>query len=77
MLTVHEIQPGGDRVVRAVEQLVDADATPSRFLLARSTDFLTVPTISESPTGRRACSTGGSTNRPGSARVSPRNGTDT
>ena len=51
-LVVDEIQLGGDRVVRAVKQLVDAEATPGRFLLTGSTNFLTVPTISESLAGR-------------------------
>ena len=44
MLTVDEIQMGGDRVVRAIKQLVDADPTPGRFLLTGSTNFLTAPT---------------------------------
>ena len=51
-LVVDEIQLGGDRVVRAVKQFVDAEATPGRFLLTGSTNFLTVPTISESLAGR-------------------------
>ncbi len=52
LLTVDEIQLGGDRVVRAIKQLVDADTTPGRFLLTGSTNFLTVPTVSESLAGR-------------------------
>ena len=51
-LTVDEVQLGGDRLVRAVKQLVDADATPGRFLLTGSTNFLAVPSISESLAGR-------------------------
>ena len=51
-LVIDEIQLGGDRVVRAVKQLVDAETTPGRFLLTGSTNFLTVPTISESLAGR-------------------------
>ncbi len=51
-LVVDEVQRGGDRVVRAVKQLVDAERTPGRFLLTGSTNFLTVPTISESLAGR-------------------------
>ena len=51
-LVVDEVQLGGDRVVRAVKQLVDAEPTPGRFLLTGSTNFLTVPTISESLAGR-------------------------
>ena len=52
LLTVDEIQLGGDRLVRAIKQLVDTDPTPGRFLLTGSTNFLTVPTISESLAGR-------------------------
>ncbi len=51
-LVIDEIQLGGDRVVRAVKQAVDADPAPGRFLLTGSTNFLTVPTISESLAGR-------------------------
>lgn len=51
-LVVDEIQLGGDRVVRAVKQLVDDDPALGRFLLTGSTNFLTVPTISESLAGR-------------------------
>lgn len=51
-LVVDEVQLGGDRVVRAVKQIVDLDPAPGRFLLTGSTNFLTVPTISESLAGR-------------------------
>ena len=51
-LVVDEIQRGGDRVVRAIKQLVDEEPTPGRFLLTGSTNFLTVPNISESLAGR-------------------------
>ncbi len=51
-LVVDEVQLGGDRLVRAVKQLVDAEPTPGRFLLTGSTNFLTVPNISESLAGR-------------------------
>ena len=51
-LAVDEVQLGGDRLIRAVKQLVDAEQTPGRFLLTGSTDFLTVPNISESLAGR-------------------------
>ena len=51
-LVIDEIQLGGDRVVRAIKQLVDKDPAPGRFLLTGSTNFLTVPTISESLAGR-------------------------
>ena len=50
--TVDEIQLGGDRLVRTVKRLVDEDPTPGRFLLTGSTNFLTVPNISESLAGR-------------------------
>ena len=52
LLTVDEIQLGGNRVVRTIKRLVDADTTPGRFLLTGSTNFLTVSTISESLAGR-------------------------
>ena len=51
-LTVDEVQLGGDRLVRSVKQLVDAEPTAGRFLLTGSTNFLTVPSISESLAGR-------------------------
>lgn len=51
-LAVDEVQLGGDRLIRAVKQLVDAEQTPGRFLLTGSTNFLTVPNISESLAGR-------------------------
>ena len=38
--------------MRAVKRLVDEDPQPGRFLLTGSTNFLTVPTISESLAGR-------------------------
>ena len=51
-LVIDEVQLGGDRVVRAIKQLVDNDPTLGRFLLTGSTNFLTVPNISESLAGR-------------------------
>lgn len=51
-LVIDEIQIGGQRLVRAVKIAVDEDNAPGRFLLTGSTDFLTVPTISESLAGR-------------------------
>lgn len=51
-LVVDEVQLGGDRIVRALKQIVDTDPAPGRFLLTGSTNFLTVPTISESLAGR-------------------------
>ena len=49
---VDEVQRGGDRLILAVKQLVDTDTTPGRFVLTGSTNFLTVPNISESLAGR-------------------------
>lgn len=51
-LAVDEVQLAGDRLIRAVKRLADAEQTPGRFLLTGSTDFLSVPTISESLAGR-------------------------
>ena len=51
-VVVDEIQLAGDRLVRAAKQLVDADGTLGRFLFTGSTNFLTVPSISESLAGR-------------------------
>lgn len=53
-LVVDEIQLGGDRLVRAAKVIVDESPTPGRFLFTGSTNFLTVPTISESLAGRAA-----------------------
>ena len=49
---IDEVQLGGDRIVRAVKRLVDDSGERGRFLLTGSTNFLTVPTISESLAGR-------------------------
>lgn len=51
-LVVDEAQRGGNRLVYAIKQLVDEEATPGRFILTGSTNFLTVPQISESLAGR-------------------------
>ena len=53
-MVIDEIQLGGDRLVRAVKMAVDEDQATGRFLLTGSTDFLAVPTISESLAGRAA-----------------------
>ena len=53
-LVIDEIQLGGDRLVRAIKIAVDNDQRRGRFLLTGSTDFLSVPTISESLAGRVA-----------------------
>ena len=49
---VDEVQRGGDRLIRAVKRIVDDDSSAGQFLLTGSTNFLTVPTISESLAGR-------------------------
>lgn len=51
-LAIDEVQLGGDRLIRSIKQVVDAEQTPGRFLLSGSTNFLTVPNISESLAGR-------------------------
>lgn len=51
-LTIDEVQLGGDRIIRMIKQLVDEDPVPGRFLLTGSTNFLTLPTLSESLAGR-------------------------
>ena len=53
-LVIDEIQLGGDRLVRSVKMAVDDVQDRGRFLLTGSTDFLSVPTISESLAGRAA-----------------------
>lgn len=47
-----EVQLGGDPLIRAIKRIVDDDWSRGQFLLNGSADFLTVPTISESLTGR-------------------------
>lgn len=47
-----EIQRVGDPFVLAVKLAVDEDLRPGRFLLTGSTNFLTVPSISETLAGR-------------------------
>lgn len=51
-LVIDEIQVAGQRLVRAIKMAVDEDGAPGRFLVTGSTNFLTVPTISESLAGR-------------------------
>lgn len=53
-VVLDEIQQGGDRVVKHIKMQVDENPTPGRFLITGSTNFLTVPTISESLAGRVA-----------------------
>ena len=53
-LVMDEIQVGGDRLVRALKMAVDSDPSRGRYVITGSTNFLTVPTISESLAGRAA-----------------------
>ncbi len=53
-LIIDEIQRAGDPLVRAIKMSVDRDPTPGRFIITGSTNFLTVPTVSESLAGRLA-----------------------
>ena len=53
-LFIDEVQRAGDPLIRAIKTEVDRDPRPGRFVLAGSTRFLTVPTISESLAGRIA-----------------------
>ena len=53
-LVVDEIQRAGDPLVAAIKMAVDRDPIPGRFILTGSTNFLTVPTVSESLAGRLA-----------------------
>jgi predicted AAA+ superfamily ATPase len=49
---IDEIQLVGDRLIRALKIIVDRDPSRGNYLLSGSTNFLTVPTISESLAGR-------------------------
>jgi predicted AAA+ superfamily ATPase len=51
-LVIDEIQRGGEPLVRAIKAAVDGDTAPGQFVLTGSSNFLTVPTISESLAGR-------------------------
>lgn len=53
-IVVDEVQLAGDRVVRELKMIVDENPEPGRYLITGSTNFLTVPTISESLAGRAA-----------------------
>ncbi len=52
LLVIDEFQRAGDALLRAVKVRVDRDRAPGRFLLTGSTNFLTLPTLSESLAGR-------------------------
>lgn len=51
-LVVDEIQRAGQPLVLAVKAVVDLDNTPGQYILTGSSNFLTVPGISESLAGR-------------------------
>ncbi len=51
-LVIDEVQRGGEPLVRAIKARVDRDPTPGQFVLTGSSNFLTVPAISESLAGR-------------------------
>ncbi len=53
-LVIDEIQLGGERLVRALKIAVDNEPIRGRYVVTGSTNFLTVPTISESLAGRAA-----------------------
>ncbi len=53
-LVIDEIQRVGDPLLTALKLVVDRDPTPGQFMITGSTNFLTVPTISESLAGRLA-----------------------
>lgn len=51
-LVIDEVHRGGEPLVRAIKARVDRDPSPGQFVLTGSSNFLTVPTISESLAGR-------------------------
>jgi len=51
-LVIDEVQRGGEPLVRAIKVQVDRDSRPGQFVLTGSSNFLTVPSISESLAGR-------------------------
>jgi predicted AAA+ superfamily ATPase len=51
-LVIDEVQRGGEPLVRAIKAQVDRDSSPEQFVLTGSSNFLTVPTVSESLAGR-------------------------
>lgn len=51
-LVIDEVQVGGERLVRALKMAVDSEPIRGRYVITGSTNFLTVPTISESLAGR-------------------------
>jgi hypothetical protein len=51
-LVIDEVHRGGEPLVRAIKAQVDRDSSPGQFVLTGSSNFLTVPSISESLAGR-------------------------
>lgn len=51
-MVVDEVQRVGEPLVLAIKSVVDRDNRPGRFLLTGSSNFLTVPAISETLAGR-------------------------
>jgi len=51
-LVIDEVQRAGEPLVRAIKLTVDRDPGAGQFVLTGSSNFLTVPTISESLAGR-------------------------
>lgn len=51
-LVIDEVQRAGEPLVRAIKLAVDRNPAPGQFVLTGSSNFLTVPTISESLAGR-------------------------
>lgn len=51
-LYIDEVQRGGDPLILAMKAAVDRDGSPGQFIVAGSSRFLTVPTLSESLAGR-------------------------
>ncbi|MGH7867954.1 MAG: ATP-binding protein, partial [Candidatus Dormibacteraceae bacterium] len=51
-LLIDEVQRGGDHLVRAIKLAVDENQERNQFVLAGSTQFLAIPTLSESLAGR-------------------------
>jgi predicted AAA+ superfamily ATPase len=51
-LVIDEVQRAGSELILAIKSIVDRESEPGQFLLTGSTNFLTLPTLSESLTGR-------------------------
>lgn len=51
-LVIDEVQRGGEPLIRAIKARVDQDTGAGQFVLTGSSNFLTIPSISESLAGR-------------------------